>query len=165
MAVVTSKSLAITNRDSTPSKQMDSDTGKGALKELIGSVAGANGDSIGSKYIFGQIPSNARVSSVKLSCPAIAVSGAADFGLYQTTAKGGAVVLAAFFAAAQALTAALNDTEIAHNGTDTLALCEKKVWELLGLPSDPNLMYDVVATLTTALGGAGSVVLKVKYAE
>jgi hypothetical protein len=165
MAVVISKSLMITNRDSVPSKMSNGFLAKGTLKEMIGSVAGANGDSIGSTYLFGQIPSNARISSVQLSCPAIAVSGAADFGLYDTSANGSAVVASSFFKAAQALTAALNASEIAHGNTITLANAEQEVWQLLGLASDPNKMYDVVGTVTTALGGAGSLLLKVKYAE
>lgn len=165
MAVVTKKSLSITNRDSTPSKASDSNIVKGEVKQFIGVVAGANGDSIASKLLFGSIPSNARVGSLKLFCSAIAVSGAADFGLYRNTADGGAVVDADFFIAAQVLTAALNGTEIAHGNVATLANSEKKVWELLGLTSDPSLTYDVVATLTTALGGAGTVMLQGDYAE
>lgn len=167
MAVVTSKSLAITNRDSSPGKLSNSNIAKANLKEAVGVVEAANGDSIGSKYIFAQIPSNARVSQLLVYSDDIGITTAADFGLYKSTADGGAVVDADLFASAVSLSGgALNGSDITHESAvfdpdDG----EKMLWEALGLSSDPNLMYDVVATLTAAADAAGTICLKVRYAE
>lgn len=167
MGVVISKSLAITQRDSVPTIRSNGNIQKAAIKSFIGHVVAANGDSIGSTYLFGQIPSNARISTMKLSCTAIAVSGAIELGLYApTTPQGpGAVVSVAFFSGAQVVTAALSGLNLANSGVDTLALCEQEVWQLLGLAVDPAVNYDVVATVTTAMGGAGDIVIEGSYVE
>jgi hypothetical protein len=170
MAVVTSKSGAITNRDSTPQVKNGSHLERGDMQECVGVVEAANGDSIGSKYVMAQVPSNSRISRVLLSCDAIGVSGAADCGIYETTSNGSAAVDADFFASAQVLTAALVHSDITHEADAAdagagygLSDVEKPLWQALGLTSDPCKMYDVVLTLTTATGGAGTVALKVQY--
>ena len=170
MAVETRKAAAITNRDATPAVFSNASVAKGSLLEAVGVVEVANGDSIGSKYVFFSIPSNARVSRMLLSSDAIAASGAGDIGIYQTTANGGAVVDADFFASAQVLTAALVNTDITHEADAAdagagfgLADVEKPLWQALGLTSDPVRDYDVVMTVTTATGGAGTVALKGSY--
>lgn len=172
MAVVTTKATAITNRDATPAVLTNGNIVRGDMKEFVGIVEGANGDSIASKFIYGQIPSNARVTEVLLSCDAISTSGAMDVGIYQTTQNGGAVVDADFFASAVVLTSALLNSDITQEADPADAAAgfgkadsEKMLWQALGLSSDPNLMYDVVGTLTTALGGAGTTVLKVRWVE
>lgn len=170
MAVVTTKSGAITNRDSSPIVLSNANISKGMLCEAVGTVEGANGDSIASKFIFASVPSNARISRVLLSCDAIATSGAADCGVYKTTADGSAVVDVDFFASAQVLTSALSHTDITHEADAAdagagygQADVEKPLWQALGLTADPGIHYDIALTLTTALGGAGTVSMKVQY--
>lgn len=170
MAVVTTKSGVITNRDSTPIVLSNASIANGSMHEAVGTVEGANGDSIASKFIYASVPSNARISRVLLSCDAIATSGAGDIGVYQTTANGSTVVDADFFASAVVLTSALVHSDITHEADAAdagagygLADVEKPLWQALGLTSDPSRMYDIVLTLTTALGGAGTVSLKVQY--
>ena len=165
MAVVTVKSKAITNRDSSPSVQNDAAYAKGRLEQFIGTCAVTSGDSTGSKYLMGSIPSNAIVGSVLVSAPDIGTTTTADIGLYKNTADGGAVVDADFFTAAFVLNAgAVKDSEAANGNIITLANSEKKVWELLGLTTDQCLVYDVVLTLVGAADGTGNVQLKVQYA-
>ena len=165
MAVVTVKSKAITNRDATPSVQNDAAYAKGRLEQFIGACAITSGDSVGSKYLVGSIPSNAIVSSVLVNAPDIGTTTAGDIGLYKVTADGGAVVDADFFKAAFVLNAgAVTNSEAVNGNVVTLANSEKKVWELLGLTADPSLMYDVVLTLTGAADASGTVQIKVQYA-
>jgi hypothetical protein len=165
MAVVTVKSKAITNRDATPKVMNDSAYEQGMVRKFIGAAAIASGDSIGSKYIMGSIPSNAVVSSLILSSPDIGTTTVADIGLYKVTADGGAVVDADFFKAAQSLKdGAVAALEVVNGNVVTLANSEKKVYELLGLSADPSIKYDVVLTLTAAADAAGVVQVKCEYA-
>jgi hypothetical protein len=167
MAVVTTKSASITNRDATP-RVLNNGRVQGAPVIKMGElVTIVNGDSATSKFIFGSIPSNALVRSVKYSAPDIGTTTAFDLGLYRTTADGGAVVDVDYFASAVALNAGpYNKVEIgqeagAAGGDITKAM--QPVWQILGLTSDPNLMYDVVATLTGAADAGGSFIVEVDY--
>lgn len=165
MAVVTTKSGAITNRDTTPQVQNSAYLSGGMVRESVGTVEAANGDSIGSKYILASVPSNARISQILLYCDDVGTTTAADFGLYQTTLNGSAVVDADLFGSAISLSGGpLNGTDITHESAvfdpDDV---EKQLWSALGLSSDPCLMYDVVATLTGAADAAGTISLKIRY--
>lgn len=164
MATVSLYSTQITNRDASPKVLTNSHILKGALMESVGTLETSAADDIGSVYALCTIPSNARVSDVLLTCDSLGTAGAADIGLYQTTANGGAVVDADFFASAQALTSALDKTSVLHEsavfGKEDV---EKRVWEVLGLSADPKIDYDVCATVTTATISAGTVSLHVRY--
>lgn len=165
MAVVTRKSGAITNRDSSPVVLSNSNIAGAELRECVGTLETVNGDSIASVYIFGQIPSNARVSQVLLYCDDIGTTTISDFGLYRTTADGGAVVDADFFGSAVNISSgALNGTDITHESAvfdpDDI---EKMIWQALGLSADPKIMYDVAGTLTAAADAAGTITLKIRY--
>lgn len=164
MAVVTTKATAITNRDATPQVLNNAILEGGIPREFVGTIEAGNGDSIGSKYLFGSIPSNARVSQILLSVDGGGTVGAGDIGLYDTTANGGAVVDADFFASAQSIVAALTNSDVTHeSGVFGKEDVEKRVWEALGLASDPKKDYDVVMTLTTATDAAQTVSLRGKY--
>lgn len=166
MGVVTTKSAQITNRDASPRVLSNARIVKADVQHARAKVAIANGDSITSKLLFCSIPSNAIPISVRVSCPDIGTTTAADVGLYKTTADGGAVVDVDFFASALSLSGgALAKSEIVNENTAvaTPANGEKTVWELLGLPADPCIMYDIVGTLTGAADGAGDVLLEVDY--
>jgi hypothetical protein len=165
MAVVTTKAGPITNRDASPKVLSNAAVAAGVLKEAVGTIESVSGDSIGSTYIFASVPSNAVVSQVLLYCDDIGTTAAADLGLYKSTADGGTVVDADFFGSAVSLKdGALNGSDITHeSGVFGLEDAEKPLWEALGLSSDPNLMYDVVGTLTAASDSAGTIMLKVRY--
>lgn len=166
MAVVTIKSGAITNRDALPVVLSNSNISGSRLIEFVGTIETTNPNSIASRYIFGSLPSNARLSQVLLYSDDVGGTATADFGLYQTTANGAAVVDADFIASAVVLNAgALNGTDITHESTvfdpDDV---EKMLWQALGLSVDPRVMYDVVATLTAACDAVATISLKVRYA-
>lgn len=164
-AVVTVKSTVITNRDATPQVPSGRHLGGAPILHARGVAAIANGDSIASKYLICEIPSNAVPIAVRVSCPDIGLTTAADVGLYKTTRDGGAVVDADFFGSGVSLSGgALSKSDITYeSGVMTVANCEKRIWEHLGLSADPQLNYDVVATLTGAADAAGSVLVEVDY--
>lgn len=166
MAVVTTKSSAITNRDATPPVKNGLNQGPRAKYEQVATLELANGDSIGSKLILASVPSNARMSALWLLCDAI-TSGAADFGIYRTTQDGGAVVDADCFASAQSIATGITaGTNILHeSGVLDISELEQPLWQILGLTSDPGVMYDVVATLTAATTAAGTLTVRVEHTQ
>lgn len=163
MAVVTVKSTALTNADATPQVLNTPIIQRGRRNTSVGFAAVANGDSIASQYRLLRVRSSDRLASMTLFCTAI-TSAAANLGLYETTANGGAAAVtptygsgaAACFAAAQTLASALNALNVTYSVT-TLAQMEKRVWELLGFTSDPGKDFDLVLTLTAAATAAGTV--------
>lgn len=165
MAVVTKASAAIAQRDGIPSQtnstQASTKVATGRVKESIGVIAVANGDSTGSVLRFFSLHSSWRVSSLLASCTAI-TGAAADIGLYDLpTRNAGAVVDADFFASAQSLASALDGTNVTReSGLITVDKLEQPIWKLLGLAADPGVWYDVAATLTADATAAGSVALK-----
>lgn len=166
MAVVTTKSTPITNRDATPRVLNNPQAYAGQLRGFVGVVAIANGDSTGSKYIVGSLPSNALVRELKIYSPDIGTTTVADVGLYKTTEDGGAVVDADFFGSAVSLKdGALNASDVTHEAAVfTIANAQKPLWEALGLSADPGIWYDVVLTLTGDADAAGSVKVSCEYA-
>ena len=166
MAIVTTKSQPIINRDAAPSVANNSSVEGGRLQEVVGTLESVSGDSIASKYILAQVPSNARISELLVYSDDIGTTTIADFGIYRNTLDGSAVVDADFFASAVSLKdGALNGVDITHeSGVNGVEDIEKPLWEALGLSSDPNVIYDIVATLTAASDAAGTLSIKCKYA-
>lgn len=172
MAVELVSSTAITNSDATPPVVNSLRINQARIKEVVGKGELSATASIGSIVRLARLPSNARVSRVLLSCDAI-TSAAGDIGIYDTARRNaGAVVDVDFFASAQSLAAALVHTDVTHEADPTdagagygLADVEKPLWEALGLSADPGCEYDVAVTLTAAATAAGTVGLKVQYAD
>lgn len=165
MAVVTTKSTPITNRDATPAVINDGRLERGSLRSSIGSVTAGSADSIASKYIIASVPATAMVRKVLLSCAAI-TSAAGDVGVYRNTADGGAVVSAALFGSAVSLATALNNSDVTNeSGTYTIDLREKPLWQAAGLTSNPGGSLDIVVTLTAAATAGGLVGAQVEYVD
>ena len=162
MAVVDVKSTLISNRDATPRIQTAAPIDGGQLRSWVATVELANGDSIASIYRLGQVPSAARINSIRIFCDAI-TSGAGDVGLYQTTANGGAVVAVGAYATAQSIASAITlGTEIAFEARN-IDKVANYVWQDAGLTSDPQRFYDICLTLTAATTAAGTVTVMVEY--
>jgi hypothetical protein len=166
MAVLHYKSAQITNRDATPKVINNARTAAAVLRGAVATIETVSGDSAGSTYRFFSVPSNALVRDLLVYSDDIGTTTATDVGLYRTTADGGAVVDADFFASAVVLNAgALNGTDITHESAVFGAEdAEKPLWEALGLSSDPSVEYDVTATLTGAADAAATITLKMGYA-
>lgn len=167
MAVVIVKSTGITNRDASPRVIDNPGAWQGSMRGFAGQVTVTSGDSIGSTYILGKVPSNAVLHSLRLTSDDMGTTTTAKFGVYDTTANGGAAVSAALFAATKVLNAgALVSVDILHDalGSNPVTNAEKRLWEILGLSVDPVKDYDIVATLDGACDGTGNMALKCTYA-
>lgn len=165
MATENVKSGAITNRDATPAVLNSSQ--HGIVRRAWGTVeAAAAGDS-GSTYRMCSIPSNARAIRVVVATDDLGTTATLDVGIYQTTANGGAVVDADFFASAlNANSAAIAETMVTHEAASTgynIDAIEKPLWGALGLTSDSNRDYDVVVTSAGDIDAAGTITVIVDY--
>lgn len=167
MAVVTTKSTAMTNFTATPKVPVSANLMNGNLRESQGFAVIANGDSVGSKYPLFTIRSSDRVSQILMYAPDIGTTTAGDLGLYRLDDEGGAVVDVDFFCSAQALNAGpYNGTDITFEAAAAgglIANAEKRVWEALGLTADPHLNYQVVLTLTGAADAAGTALFRMRF--
>ena len=162
MAVVALKSAALTNRDATPKVLNNVNAGNaGIVRSTFGRVTSTSGDSSASIYRCVEVPSNARVQSVRLWTTALGGSAAADVGVYRSTADGGAVVTVAAFVAGTTLVSAVNGTEIST--ALTLAKREQPLWQAAGMSADPGGMLDIALTLTAASAASTDVGLDVTY--
>jgi hypothetical protein len=162
MAVVDVKSTLLTNRDAAP-RTINAAVNDGArVRSKAFTVEVTNGDSIGSTFRLCDIPSNARISSIRIFCDAI-TSAAADIGLYQTTANGSAVVDVDAYASAFSIASAITvGTEVMFEARNVDKVA-KRVFEDAGLTADPFRDYDLVATLTAAAGASGTLSGVVEY--
>ena len=161
MAAENLKSGAITNRDAIPSVKTTASAGN--VRRAYGVVECAGGDA-GSTYRFCSIPSNARGIRAFFASDDLGTGVTLNVGLYQTTANGGAVVDADFFASAiDVATAAVGVTEITYERDATrIADAEKPLWEQLGLTKDPAIDYDVTA-VSAGAAATGTALVVVEY--
>lgn len=159
-------STLISNRSATP-RVANEPWNMAALKSTgVGILEVSTSEDAADELRFCRIRSNAVVRQVLLSCDAVSSAGAMDIGLYRTDDDGGAVVDADFFASAQVVTSALKNSDVTHeSGVYGIEDKDKPLWEALGLTSDPGIWYDVVGTVTTDMGGAGTLTLEVLYVD
>ena len=159
-------STLISNRAATPRVANDPWNNARIKSTGPGIVEVSTAEDVADELRFFRVHSNAVIKQVLLSCDAVAVGGAIDVGIYQTDDNGGAVVDADHFASATVVTSALVDSNIAHeSGIYGIEDKDKPLWEALGLSEDSNTWYDVVGTITTDMGGAGTIVLEVTYVD
>lgn len=164
MGVVNVLSQGLTNRDASPRVLTNSRISGGHIRSARGVVAIASGDSANSTYRVLSLPSDAVMSSVRVSAPDIGTTTAADIGLYRNTTDGGAVVAQTFFKAGFVLNAGpYLKVETLTGNTVTTANAEQPLWQLLGLTADPMVSYDLVLTLSGAADAAGSVLVEADY--
>jgi hypothetical protein len=154
--------IAIAGMDASPIVRASSFVHGGSAKHFCGTVETLATDSIGSTYRMFRVCSWHKPVSLKVFNDALGAGCAGDFGLYRTAKDGGAVVDADFFASAQAIAAAntlgIDVTYEAASAMD-ISKIEQRIWEVLGLTSDPVLEYDVVVTLTAATVAGGTLSL------
>lgn len=166
-AVVTLKSTAITNADASPVVYNTCNVEKGNDRISRAVVNIANGDSIASTYRMARVRSSDKVNSILFWAPDIGTTVAADVGLYDTAANGGAVVDADFFASAVSFaTGPYNAVDVTYEALvagGSLANGEKRIWEALGLAADPFKEYDITLTLTAASDAAGTMYWQIGF--
>jgi len=160
MAVVNTKSLAISNRDAQPKVLNPGYLDGGSLRTKRGTVEKATTDSDTSVYRFFAIRSSDVVNSLEIYNDALAGATSYKVGLYLPAKSGGAAVSDALFATGLSLaSASTTGVNLTFSAVD-IAKVGYRVWELLGLTADPYLEYDVCLTLVTAGSAAGSISLR-----
>lgn len=160
MAVVNTKSLAISNRDAQPKILNPGYLDGQGLRTKRGTVEKAAGDSDASVYRFFPIRSSDVLNSLELYNDALAGATSYTVGLYLPAKAGGTAVSAALFATGLSLAAANTAGLALTFSAVDIAKVGFRIWELLGLTADPFLEYDVCLTLTTAGGAAGTISLR-----
>lgn len=184
MAQVAIKSTAVTNYNATPRAQNTPGNEGGVLVRAVnGLCAITSGDTQAatlaagaSTYRFGKVRSSDYIDTVQLVTTADAgTTTVVDIGLYDllTHSNGGTVVDQDFWASSFSLnggaitrgaaSAALSADQTFEAGAagGLITNAEKRVWEQLGLTSDPGKEYDVVLTLTGACDGTATALLQV----
>jgi hypothetical protein len=161
---------ALAARDGVPSQTnsnaASTKVATGRVKESIGAIVVDNAEAIASILRFFSVHSSWRVSEILLYCTAITTC-AGDIGLYDLpTVNAGAAVDSDLFATAQALSSALDGTNVLREATTiTVPNLDKPIWALLGLTADPGKWYDVAVTLTAAAGSSGNIALKGRFID
>ena len=178
MTASTVKSVNITNMEAAPRTYLDKMKGiKQVMVDKI-AVATTSIDEIGDIILCGVVPSNAKVTSIKIFnddldsnvSPALA----ADVGLYYT-GKGsqavggkssGTVVSATCIGTAITTLQAANvsGTEVRFEADDIVDLT-KEAWEVAGLSADCGGEFYIGFKVTTAAAtaAAGDLVVQVEY--
>lgn len=169
MAVVNINSGQITNDLATPVVLNNPYVSGGTYRECVDVCAMGASDSAGSTYRFFRIPSNARVGDFEVMNDANTSGTSYKCGLYLI--NGGAIALAnadvvfwsaVSMAAARSVWTSVYFPSILAGG-GAVANNTKRVFELLGLTTDPNLLYDVVVTAVTAGSAGGNLAIKMAY--
>ena len=165
MAVVTTKSLLLTNQETSPPIQNPAYNDGGRVRAAVATVAVANGDSIGSIYPMFRVYSHWRIVRLLLRTNAI-TSAAANFGLYKTDSV--TAVSAACYASAQSIATAITTSpvDLAFSAKAlTTTVPYQQVWADAGLSSDPKLPYYLTAVLTAAATAGGNFSLEMLYTD
>jgi hypothetical protein len=167
MTVDASKSAFITNAIAVP-RVLNNPHLRGPIREAIGyngTVTAAA--EAASKYFFFRVPSKARMSELLLTAADFTTAGAVDIGLWRTAEDGGAVVDRDYFCSALAMTGGpfARSNQMLESGVNTIANSEQAIWQILGLTSDPNVEYDVIAYVTTAFDGGQPMQLIGRWVE
>lgn len=170
------KSTLLTNRDATPKVLTDGFLSGGTGTDTVGSVQVGTSDSAGSFYRLVQVPSNARIDSIRWQSGALSNSCALDIAVwYPTTiptgggnfvpsACAGAIIASSVFATNLLAGSANQATDVTNqSGNYLIPLQETPLWNVLGFATDPELFFDIGFSVRVATGASGYVGLKVAY--
>jgi len=179
MAVATVKAVNVTLRDASPQLPLEAPSAHGKLRVWMDTIATTTTetDDVGDIWQLAEVPSNAKIVSIKLFNDDLAASGlAADIGLYNgsqsyviagTKTAASALIDADAYASAATtlwLTANTTGVEVAFEARDINAI-HNYVWEDGGLAEDPGVPLRICATITTAATTplSGDVSIQVMY--
>jgi hypothetical protein len=171
------KSAAITNLDASPPvANTKGNGGPGSVQLVDGYVTAVASDAAGSTYKLCRVPSNCYVKRLTLASEA---QGAGKINLsvyYSSSANDGTqpslqgIIVPTtgdqFFASDIDLASAVNPTDVTNeSGNYTPDKRAKRLWDALGLTSDPGGFFDIVAVVhTTAITtGTGKIYLAAEY--
>jgi hypothetical protein len=182
MAQVAIKSTAVTNSTATPPVQNPIGIEGGRVTRAVnglvtltsGNTEAATLAAGASTYRAGKIRSSDYYDMLRIVTTADAgTTTVVDVGLYDiSSVNSGAVIDQDFFCSSLSLkdgaivttgtgVNASNQTFEAGAAGGLITNAEKRVWECLGLTSDPHKEYDVVLTLTGACDGTATALVQV----
>jgi len=148
----------------SPSKRTDVRTNGGRLRTKTAIIAFAGTQSATDVVRYFRVKSGDVITSLQMSTLA-SITGMTDvnFGLHSI--NGGAAVDDNLFKDARSLAALILNEELRVGAASalTIATSEQAVYELLGLAEDPNLEYDVTATLVAAGSNVNTMSLRMTY--
>jgi hypothetical protein len=166
MAIVNTLSTEMTNiAAGTPNQSYFSG---GFLQTKVAVVELAADNTAESLLSLFRVPSNARIECVAYACDAV-TTGTMDVGVYASGATSTSeAVDADEFASAVSIATAVafggSGSDITNEAAATdIAKTEMKLWERLGLSVDPQIEYDICATLKTFGTTAGTLAFKCHY--
>lgn len=144
MAVVNLNATLITNIEAMPPALPGSHQHRGPIHRSWSRMSKAATDNTNSLYRVLRVHSSMLLSAVEFLTDAWGASGSVDIGFYDTpTVNAGAIVgTGQELIAALDVSAAITTKKELANVTQ-LAMTQR-VWERLGLASDPNKDYDIV---------------------
>lgn len=127
---------------------------EGKTKGVCGIIDIGNGDSAGSVYFLGRVPSHARIKPIsKLYHEAVAGVTSAHIGFPSAPSA---------LAAALDLSAAGNKDVLAAVNVTNYGM---RVWQLENLLADPGGLRDIILTINTASTAAKRVIVFVESAD
>lgn len=168
-------STVIANRDAVPLVLSNPNYARSQTKSTYGFVLAVTADTTSSVYRMVQIPSNARVTSIKVVSDALSTSAAINVGVYYSnTAKsitsgaslGGAAISATFFCSALSVSSALALTDETNQASNmTIPVRQQPLWQAVGLATDPECYLDIVITPSSAITTGGNIGIEANYVE
>jgi len=174
MAVVDTLSTELTNLDADPRVLAEPQHWHGRLRVKTATLAVAAADDDASIYRFVRVKSSDSLKSIQIMCDTITGATDYDCGLYTIT-SGGAAVDADLYgdglnfevetpAVPHVLaTAPYIEARFGDATTSNINDINNRIWEDLGLASNPGLEYDLCLTANTVGSGAGDLNMTLIY--
>ncbi len=137
------------------------------LRKIGSNFTITNGDSIGSKYMIGEVPADAVLDEYLSRILTGAVTGATDCDIGVAYPNGGAMIVADCIVNGQTLASATTVSLAAATGSGvaTAANAAKKVWELAGLSSNPGGNLALWLTINAAATATAGVRVNIVYGK
>lgn len=163
MAVANTKSTYITNADASPVTPSSGLLAGGAVLHQKATLEVAAADDNNSVYRFFRLHTSWTLLQLLLWNDAIASGTDFDIGAHDTAANGGAVILVnAWGDAVSMASARVAPLDITFEQLNVDKI-EKKIWEQLGLSTDPRKYVDITATGVTVGTAAGTLSMLCYY--
>jgi hypothetical protein len=165
MAIVQYKGQGYVNAVAFQSPQKD--FAEAVDKNIYSLAAIANGDSIGSQFYIGRVPTDARLlfhnslilTSANAGLTSVSVGLANPAQDISSPPAGAGLMIAAGALANAVNMAAANSFNLGPATGNWF----KRFWQLAGLAADPGGYFDVIATLNTASGAASTMEAFLQY--
>ena len=179
--MATAKGVEITKLDATPRTTLEAASGGGKLRVFMDTIAAGTGDLDNDDIIvLAQVPSNAKLTSIRIYNDDLDGSSSAEFnvGLYNgpqaytisgTTTAAEAVIDEDCYASAsdafQAATTVTTGTEEFLTEARNINAIANFVWEDGGLSEDPKVPLRIAITMSATPGSAaaGDITMVVQY--